>query len=126
MCQRVQKIDGVVEANGRAKFSGIMKPSAWAAPMAMCEYPRSRRRVASHSRRRGTDVWAAPVRGVIEAGGNAIAAENSLSQQFGELHHEHAGGDAPKPACNVVRTRDAIGNGIAEASQTCGRWAPRW
>ncbi len=27
MCQRVQKTDGVVDANGRAKFSGTVKPS---------------------------------------------------------------------------------------------------
>ena len=39
MCQRVQKIDGVVEANGRAKFSGTTKPSTLATPIARCEYP---------------------------------------------------------------------------------------
>ena len=37
MCQRVQKIDGVVDANGRAKFSGTVKPSIFAAPIATCE-----------------------------------------------------------------------------------------
>ncbi len=37
MCQRVQKTEGVVDANGRAKFSGTVKPNMRAAPIAMCE-----------------------------------------------------------------------------------------
>ena len=59
--------------------------------------------------REAPNVGAAPVGNAIESGIDAVAGQNSLSQQFCQLHHQHAGRNALEAACDVVPTRNDFG-----------------
>src|SRR5512141_197043 len=54
-------------------------------------------------------VWAGPARRVVESGNNAVAGQNALAQQFGELQHEGSDRDSSKALDNFRPRRGSLG-----------------